>query len=48
MQTENTHIETTKVNSDGDQLISKIIVYLEEMERRYQNSIMNSTSSQES
>ena len=47
MQTENTHIKAVTGNLDGDQLIDKIIVYLEEMERRYQNSITKSPNLQE-
>jgi len=48
MQTESTPFEAAAGNLDEDQLITKIIVYLEEMERKYQNSIKMSTSLQES
>lgn len=47
MQPENTTVETAKVNIDDDQLISKIIVYLEEVERRYQISKLKATNPQE-
>jgi len=47
MQPENTTVDTAKVNLEDDQLISKIIVYLEEVERRYQISKQMSPNPQE-
>jgi hypothetical protein len=47
MQSENTQIDAAKANLDADPLISKILVYLEEVERRYQLSQSTSLNSQE-
>jgi len=47
MQLENTQIDAVKANLDADPLISKILVYLEEVERRHQLSQSMLLNSQE-
>jgi len=47
MHTENIDIDTAMVNLDTDQLISKIIAYLEEVERNYHSSNAKAPNTQE-